>query len=256
MVASLEVVEDEDLRWWLTKGPGLERRREFFLHLCHNEVSTCRVFNGKDDTAFHTDFLRSVEPKDIERRKAAWWQVGAAKSDFESFRKVIVEELKSGQGGEGKQRDDDLFCFGDSEAEPEVDIPEGRAAAEGETGLAKRLSILKKETARDAGRKQQHKRAEKQAVAKEPKKRSPDKKRRSRSGSRQKSKATGSGQKGPLWFGKRREPRDQEESSDSQKRPADRKERKSLVRPEAEARRGDGRVAKSETVLLMVLDVK
>ena len=67
-----------------------------------------------------------------------------------------MEELKPGQGGEGKQRDDDLFSLGDSGGEPEL--------------VAKRLSILKKETAREADRKQQHKRAEKQAVAKEAKK--------------------------------------------------------------------------------------
>ena len=72
MVSSLEeVVEDEHLIWWLRKGPILERRREFFLHLCHDELATCRVFNGKDDTSFHTDFLRLIEPKDIVRRRAA-----------------------------------------------------------------------------------------------------------------------------------------------------------------------------------------
>eukprot|EP00435_Cladocopium_sp_Y103_P033154 s2830_g8.t1 len=148
LTATLEVVEDEHLKWWLTKGAGSGSERTFPLHICHGPLRTCRAHDAKDELSFHTDYLRMLDLKDIDRRRAAWWQVGAAKADFENFRKKLLSEAEK-PDARGRRKEDDELSFSalasDVGKDKEKKPPEGEA----DVGLAKQLAELKRGVSRE-----------------------------------------------------------------------------------------------------------
>ena len=98
-------------------GPGQGQNRNFKIHICHGAIRSCRADDQKDEMAFHPDYLSMLEVKDLAHRKAAWWQTGIAKTDFESFRKRMMDEERA-RPSDGGPADEGLF---DLDAEPDLD---------------------------------------------------------------------------------------------------------------------------------------
>ena len=67
----IRCAEDDDLVWWLGKGPGSKYKGRFQLHLCHEQVAKCKRITKKEIVQFHTDSLRTVTALDIKNRVAA-----------------------------------------------------------------------------------------------------------------------------------------------------------------------------------------
>lgn len=211
----LIIAEDDHLNWWLKHGDGARFKGNFFLHLCHKETSRCKDVNPRRPKEFHTDKLRILDQEDIRLRKAAWWQLGATKADFEKFRAELLGEAEAkGPGGV-----DDEFDFELSDAEP----PAKPAAAEGsddeeekdkkrrkrETQLEKDLKDLKKVTEKKDEKKKKPPAGEERAKADKKKEKSVDPKGRDDD----KRKRDGKSDDAPeehvkpktsrLWFGKK-----------------------------------------------------
>lgn len=93
LTCSLEVVEDEHLHWWLTKGPGKEHTRIFKVHICAAQASKCRQNKDSKTDEFHLDNLRMLEVSDLKYRRCSWWISGVSKADFEKLRrlKLVLE---------------------------------------------------------------------------------------------------------------------------------------------------------------------
>ena len=113
MTATLVAVEDDHLYWWLTKGPGQSKEREFFLHICSGLVANCKALDGKDRFSFHTDTGRMIEEADIKQRRAAWWLASPAKCDFEAFRRGLIEKDKVKKKNRPEANDEDLLSMDD-----------------------------------------------------------------------------------------------------------------------------------------------
>ena len=209
----LEVVEDDHLKWWLTHGPGSGCNRTFKIHICHGALRSCRAFDSKDGPAFHTDYLRMLEVRDIELRRAAWWQVGVARAEFEAFRKRLLGEAR-GKAHQEKPADEDVFDLeaspGDGDEFPAVAAPAG----EGEGALGRQLAELKKDVAKEPKKKHKRRDGRGHDKAKARKAEAPGRERRKRS--RSKSPAGGASgslvKKGPPWFGKARSPKERASS--------------------------------------------
>lgn len=143
----LEVVEDGDLHWWLTKGPGKVHTRLFKVHVCQGPASKCRQNRDKKDDTFHLDYLRMLDVDDLRFRRQSWWQVGCAKGDFEKFRnlKMVLEgasRLDDPGGDEYPLPFDDVEVAEALEGEE----PAAAASARPDTGrLARDLDQLKGE---------------------------------------------------------------------------------------------------------------
>eukprot|EP00438_Fugacium_kawagutii_P018628 Skav224574 [mRNA] locus=scaffold246:87657:89250:- [translate_table: standard] len=65
---TLEVVENTDLYWWLTKGPGKEHTRIFKVHICSGRISKYRQNRLPKDDEYHLDYLRMLEVDDLKFR--------------------------------------------------------------------------------------------------------------------------------------------------------------------------------------------
>ena len=91
LAVKIRCVEDKDLAWWLTDGPGAKMKGNFFLHLCKRRVRDCKKFQKKEIAQFHTDTLRVVSLRDVEARAAGWWTEKTAKAEFEAFRASVVK---------------------------------------------------------------------------------------------------------------------------------------------------------------------
>ena len=197
----IRCAEDDDLVWWLGKGPGAKFKGRFQLHLCHEQVAKCKRITKKEIAQFHTDSLRTLTALDIKNRVAAWWLVEPSKGDFESFRASCLKG--AAQAAKATPARDPLD-FEPSEDGLEDDPRHaGLAGLDAPRSLAEKLEAFKRETAPAGQTRRSTKKRKKGSEAKEPERRSAL---RSQSASRSKQ------EKGkrprvtfaeePVWFGR------------------------------------------------------
>ena len=229
----IRCVEDDDLVWWLGKGPGSKYKGRFQLHLCHEQVAKCRRITKKEIVQFHTDSLRTVTALDIKNRVvAAWWLVDPAKGDFESFR---ASSLKGAAQKAKATPARDLLDFEPSDEGPEDDPGHpGLAGLDAPRSLAEKLEALKRETAPAGQARKGTKKRKKETEAKQPGRRSAL---RSQSVSKPKQEKAKRPRvtfaEEPLWFGRNEaddseenEETDESEEEEQDKKKKDKKEKK------------------------------
>ena len=188
--------------------------------------------------AFHTDYLRMLEVRDIELRRAAWWQVGVAKTDFEAFRKRLLGEAR-GKAILEKQAEEDVF---DLEASPGAggEGPGSTPPAGGAGGaLGRQLAALKKDVDKEP-QKKKHKRREEKGKDKDKARGADAPEREKRKRPRSNSPAGGASgslvKKGPLWFGKARAPKERASSDAGSDRSRGRGRRRHSRSPSSRSR--------------------
>ena len=197
LTGTLVAVEDDHL----TKGPGQSQEREFFLHICSGLVANCKALDGKDRFSFHTDTGRLVDEADVRQRRAAWWLASPAKSDFEAFRRRLIDKDKVKKKSRPEGDDEDLLSMDD----PSPEKVTGVAAGAEVQNLRKDLGRLKNDIEKAEQRKKRRERKERSPQEREKKRgRSADRKpKKSRSRSRRRSAAGKHRDKGTVWFGKK-----------------------------------------------------
>ena len=181
---------------------------------------------------FHTGYLRIIEVKDLARRRAALWQTGVAKSDFESFRKRMVEDEKAKMPGAGVD-DEPLYDLDDDQggdgSVADGPPPEGA----GERNLSRQLAALRRDVSREPLQRKKPQ-LPKAKVNRDAKAKVDERKKDSRSRSKKRSRGRSKDRKPPLWFGRRRSnPKgheSDEESKASRGRQRRRKERRTPSR--------------------------
>ena len=192
--SQLIAVEDKDLHWWLTKGPGAIYHRDFKVHVCSGDFGKCKAHNGRARDEFHVDFVRTIEYEDLRLRKVAWWLVHPAKNDFEAFRKDAAAGTPSPKKPGAEEEALDLSFDPD-------DVPGGSPEVERKAkakDLEKQLAELKRQGLKDVDEKAKKDKArDKEKVKKKP--------RASESSTREKGRKVK--ERAPEWFGRQKKSR-------------------------------------------------
>ena len=229
---NLAAVEDQDLKWWLTKGGGKEYHRDFKIHICSHGIGRCKAHNSRAKDEFHLDYLRMLTTDDLKVRRALWWQTGVAKSDFEAFRKDVLgtnSPVVPGALAEAEALDVD---FGGSEELAEG-VP-GDANQNKVRDLEKQLAALK----RDAGGGKASKKDKKDR-----------KERKAKEGEKAVKAAPAGGKKTQGWFGKKEVVKHEAEEISSESRgrkKAKRKKRDATSSPSREKGRKESKRKKEK----------
>ena len=106
----------------------MTQKREFFIHI------------------FQWDHLRMLEVADFRNRRAAWWQTGVTKADFEEHRKKLLADDKARQA-KPHQDDDDVFSLA-----PQSPVEEGGGLGNldaNEKAIGQDLARLRRDVSRD-----------------------------------------------------------------------------------------------------------
>ena len=141
-------VEDENLLWWLKRGPGSKYDFDVKLHICTGLVSRCKEMNVRKLQEFHTDAVRGIDVDDVRSRRVLWWSAGENKRRFEDWRKTLLGDGKGSskekKNKPGEVTPDDLdFSLSEAEEAAEralEDIPGEKPKS---NPLKKKLDALK-----------------------------------------------------------------------------------------------------------------
>eukprot|EP00438_Fugacium_kawagutii_P001021 Skav205829 [mRNA] locus=scaffold160:57004:58638:- [translate_table: standard] len=166
-------VEDQDLYWWLTKGPGKALKGVVELHVCEGSVRACPQQRKALKHHFHTDAMRVVDDYDLKRKTEGWWSASPAKKDFEAAVQKYLGKKKAEavkEKGTGEEEifplEDDALAMPSGAEDEEVGEAPAASGATKKGGLAEKLTRLKEQVEGDRPAKAAKKAEAKEAPAK------------------------------------------------------------------------------------------